>query len=120
MSRKRKVLMSVMFAGLMAGAAQAQSALSIKVPGGPDAIDTEAVYDCGGFTLKARYVTSGEVSLARLEWPDHLTIAAQVISASGARYAAGPYVWWTKGDGATLYNVMNGENDPGIACETAS
>ncbi|MBB4121059.1 MliC family protein [Martelella radicis] len=120
MLRKSTVLISVIFTAAAIGSAYAETALSIKVPGGPDAIDNEAVYDCGDFTLKARYVTSGEISLARLEWPEHLTVAAQVISASGARYAAGPWVWWTKGNGATLYNVMDGENDPGIACETAS
>nr|WP_272213508.1 MliC family protein [Marinicella sp. W31]MDC2879467.1 MliC family protein [Marinicella sp. W31] len=120
MSRKRAVLISVIFTVFAAGSARADTAFSITVPGGADARSIDAVYDCGDFTMKARYVSSGEIELARLEWQDHLTIAAEVIAASGARYAAGPYVWWTKGDSATLYNVMNGENDPGIACETAS
>ncbi|PRX09291.1 UNVERIFIED_ORG: membrane-bound inhibitor of C-type lysozyme [Martelella mediterranea] len=120
MPGKTTILMSVIFMSLATSAARADTGFSIAVPDGPDARDIEAVYDCGDFTMTARYVTSGEIALARLQWQDHLTVAAEVIAASGARYAAGPYVWWTKGDSATLYNVMNGEDDPGIACEAAS
>ena len=36
------------------------------------------------------------------------------ISASGAKYQAGSYTWWTKGPRADLYDAMSGENAPPI------
>jgi len=34
------------------------------------------------------------------------------VSASGAKYQAGSYTWWTKGPRANLYDLMSGENAP--------
>ena len=34
------------------------------------------------------------------------------IAASGAKYQAGSYTWWTKGPRADLYDAMAGENAP--------
>jgi len=34
------------------------------------------------------------------------------ISASGARYQAGSYTWWTKGPRANLYDMTSGEDAP--------
>ena len=34
------------------------------------------------------------------------------MSASGAKYQAGSYTWWTKGPRADLYDAMDGENAP--------
>jgi len=36
------------------------------------------------------------------------------MAASGVRYQAGSYIWWTKGPRADLYDAMNGENAPPI------
>ncbi|MGF6634215.1 membrane-bound inhibitor of C-type lysozyme [Paraburkholderia sp. MM5496-R1] len=36
------------------------------------------------------------------------------ISASGAKYQAGSYTWWTKGPRANLYDLTSGENAPPI------
>lgn len=92
--------------------------LSLSLPAGTNV--TTASYDCGDFTLDAQYINGGQVMLAGLQWPDNHVIAANVIAASGARYAAGQYVWWTKGDDGTLYDVTKGEDDPGIACTAKS
>ncbi|WP_180899555.1 MliC family protein [Martelella soudanensis] len=94
--------------------AKAEDKVSLALPEGTTEIS--ASYDCGDFTLDARYINGGQIALAELQWPDNHVIAANVIAASGARYAAGPYVWWSKGNDGTLYNVTKGENDPGIAC----
>lgn len=87
-----------------AGKAPAQ----ISVSGGERTI---VHYTCkGGADLAVTYV-NGE--------PDHLAIVpveggerifVNVIAASGARYASGQYVWWTKGRDASLYDVMHGPN----------
>ena len=34
------------------------------------------------------------------------------IAASGAKYQAGSYTWWTKGPRADLYDAMAGDNAP--------
>ncbi|WP_233829015.1 MliC family protein [Paraburkholderia sp. ZP32-5] len=34
------------------------------------------------------------------------------ISASGAKYQAGSYTWWTKGPRANLYDMTSGEDAP--------
>jgi membrane-bound inhibitor of C-type lysozyme len=34
------------------------------------------------------------------------------LAASGARYQAGSYTWWTKGPRANLYDTTSGENAP--------
>jgi membrane-bound inhibitor of C-type lysozyme len=37
-------------------------------------------------------------------------VFASVISASGARYASGQWVWWSKGSDASLYDTTLGED----------
>lgn len=56
----------------------------------------------GPFTVE--YINAGENHLAVLPVHGKQLILANVISASGARYAAGRYIWWDAGDrGVTLY-----------------
>jgi membrane-bound inhibitor of C-type lysozyme len=56
----------------------------------------------GPFTVQ--YLNAGENHLAVLPVNGQALIFANVISASGARYAAGRYVWWDAGArGVTLY-----------------
>ena len=39
------------------------------------------------------------------------------IAASGVRYQAGSYIWWTKGPRADLYDATAGENAPPILAD---
>ena len=56
----------------------------------------------GPFTVE--YLNAGENHLAVLPVHGTQMVFANVISASGARYAAGRYIWWDAGDrGVTLY-----------------
>ena len=73
------------------------------MPGGTDVSRRSVAYVCGDRTLVAEYIDAGAVSLASLQIGSEYILAANVISASGARYAGGSYVWWIKGDEATLY-----------------
>lgn len=44
-------------------------------------------------------------------------IFASVIAASGAKYEAGPYIWWSKGGDATLHDVTEGlDAAPLLSC----
>lgn len=86
--------------------------LTVQLPGAHVA-RIRANFTCGAngvalglpaeaFTVE--YLNAGENSLAVLPIHGKRMIFANVISASGARYAAGPYVWWDAGDrGVTLY-----------------
>ncbi len=66
----------------------------------------ETTYQCGSDKVEAVYFNAGDISLVRLGLKSGVTVAANVISGSGARYESGVYVWWSKGDEADLYDVM--------------
>ena len=55
-------------------------------------------YTCeGGKTLLVKYMTVGDTPLAAMTLNGKTLVFANVMAASGARYASGQYVWWTKG-----------------------
>ncbi|OCP11140.1 MULTISPECIES: META domain-containing protein [unclassified Ensifer] len=94
--------------------------VTIRVPGA-DAADRQSVrYDCGGKVVEAEYINAGPVSLVTFTIDGTFVVASNVIAASGAKYAGGQYIWWTKGEEATLFDATKGEEDQGIACKPAS
>lgn len=119
------------FAALVAGslalaatsaavAAEVSVTLSIPVTGATSVNSTAVAYECAGRAVTATYVNTGSVSLAVLEIDGETVVASNVVSASGARYAGGRYVWWTKGEEADLYDLMQGgEDTPAARCATA-
>lgn len=86
--------------------------LSVRLPGVP-ITRIHSTFECGAdgvalglpsglFTVD--YLNAGENHLAVLPIHGQALIFANVISGSGARYAAGRYIWWDAGDrGVTLY-----------------
>lgn len=120
MRAKYRMLAVAATMGLGAVQPALASTIEITLPGETEVGDIDATYDCGDFTLEAHYINSGDVSLATLAWQEQFAVASEVISGSGARYAAGPYIWWVKGDTATLYDSFKGPDDPGIACKTST
>ncbi len=80
-------------------------------------------YDCGsGGRLAVTYVNADPNFLAIVPLPDQPqpTVFVSVLSGSGARYAAGKYVWWTNGNSASLYDTTMGDNAaPTLACNAA-
>lgn len=94
------------------GAAAAAENLIVRLPGVKVA-RIRASFECGAdgvalglpagpFTVE--YLNAGENHLAVLPLHGKQLVFANVISASGARYAAGRYIWWDAGDrGVTLY-----------------
>lgn len=93
--------------------------ITVEVPG--EAPETTTVaYTCdGGQAISATYINATDNSLAVLKIGDATVVAANVLAGSGARYAGGKYIWWTKGREADLYDVTNGENAPGTHCTEA-
>lgn len=94
------------------GASGVGEELTVRLPG-VAVTKIHASFDCGAdgvalglpagpFTVQ--YLNAGENHLAVLPVHGQALVFASVISASGARYAAGRYVWWDAGArGVTLY-----------------
>lgn len=102
-----RVSLSALFALAGAGMAAAQATLSIPLkPGTSDSVLSQA-YSCGGEDpFPVQYVNAGGNALAILPVDGEERIFVNVIAASGAKYVSGAHVWWSKGDSATLENVM--------------
>lgn len=98
-----------------APAAEVAISISIPVTAATSVDSTSAAYDCEGRTVTATYVNAGTVSLAVLEIDGETVVASNVVAASGARYAGGRYAWWTKGEEADLYDLMQGGEDTPVA-----
>jgi len=90
----------------------------IRLPGPEQTVTRETLnYQCDGEQrVVVEYINAGANSLAVLTIDEETIIAANVLAASGAKYAGGRYEWWTKGDEATLYDLTKGENAPGTTC----
>ncbi|MGP4726118.1 MliC family protein [Agrobacterium deltaense] len=80
--------------------------LVIPLPNNTTVEKVETVYQCAADKVEAVYFNAGEISLVRLGLKDGVTVAANVISGSGAKYQGGIYVWWSKGEEADLYDLM--------------
>lgn len=90
-----------------ASAATADAVLSIPLKiGATDSVNSIA-YSCDdGDALSVQYVNAGANALAILPIDGEDRIFVNAVSASGARYVSGAYVWWTKGNAATLENEL--------------
>lgn len=107
-----------LLAPLPAGAVE--TSLQLQLSAGQDFERRTIIYDCGAETpLQVVYLNAVPNFLAVVpiaEEPLPLVFAA-VISASGVRYAAGQWIWWTKGAEASLYDATLGDDaEPVLTC----
>lgn len=79
----------------------------IELPDDVEATTNAVLYQCGDKDVSVTYYNAGDISLAQLEMEDATVVASNVISGSGAKYAGNVYIWWTKGETADLYNLMD-------------
>lgn len=119
---RRIVVMTAVLLSLAAPAAHAAgSALHLELStGGGDFERRSVVYDCGtAEPVQVTYINAAPNFLALVpiaEEPEPLLFAA-VIAASGARYAAGQWIWWSRGTEASLYDATLGEDaEPMLTC----
>lgn len=80
-------------------------------------------YQCEGRDepLVVEYINAHPIFLALVPVEGEELIFVNVLSGSGARYASGPYVWWTQGNEADLYDEQAGEDaDPMLSCIQAN
>ncbi|MBO1024413.1 MliC family protein [Ochrobactrum sp. SD129] len=109
----------ILLAGLSLAASNASAGeITIQLPDDIDVTVNSVLYKCGDQHVSATYYNAGDNSLVELEMEDNTVIAANVLSGSGAKYAGGIYVWWTKGETADLYNLMDDpEQEKPISCK---
>jgi membrane-bound inhibitor of C-type lysozyme len=82
----------------------------------------QVAYDCAkGGKLSVTYVNADPNSLAVVPLPSERQpiVFLSVMSGSGARYASGKFVWWTKGSTARLFDISAGEDAPALMTCTA-
>ena len=64
-----------------------------------------------------QYINAGENSLALIPVDGAERVFVLTVSASGARYVSGGHEWWSKGDDATLDDIMT--EDAAMDCVPA-
>lgn len=112
----KKWVLATGFSLVVSGALAGE--INIPLPEDVDVTENSVLYKCGDQNVSATYYNAGENSLVQLEMEDTSVIAANVLSGSGAKYAGGVYIWWTKGDTADLYNLMDDpDQEKPISCK---
>lgn len=87
-------------------AAMADTSLSLNIELDEANLHT-STYDCGARgTVQVHYITSEDDTLALVPVDDDERVFVGVVAASGTRYVAGQYEWWSKGQSATLRDVI--------------
>ncbi len=112
----RIVLAFLATAGLLSGPAlAAETAAQVELSIGGDAEIKTVTYDCEGIpSFAVQYINAAPNFLAIIPVQDETYIFTTVLSASGARYASGNFVWWTKGPNADWYDLTQGEDAPPV------
>lgn len=81
---------------------------------------SQVSYSCGNQDmLTVTYVNAAPnfVAIVPLPKQPQAILFVSVMSGSGARYASGKFVWWTKGNRASLYDTTLGEDgSPVMTC----
>lgn len=99
---------------LLAPVAASAAPVELDLPG--QVQWTSVAYSCSdGVDRTADYINVGENSLAVVDIDGAPIVFVNVMSGSGARYAARQYVWWSKGDSVTLSDEMKTDDAP-VTC----
>ena len=75
-------------------------------------------YQCEGEDgqMVVEYVNAHPIFLALVPVAGESLVFVNVLSASGARYASGQYIWWSQGNAAQLYDEMADGDEPLLDC----
>lgn len=107
-----KAVLSAILAIAAAGATGAAEA-PVAITGG---VRNTVSYACDdGRAFSVVYVNGSPDALALVPIDGMPRIFVNVISGSGARYASGTFIWWTKGGSASLYDATRGSDAPPVA-----
>lgn len=88
--------------------AEVSVGLGLNISGNAEIRST--TYSCDGRDepLAVQYINAAPNFLALIPVEGRTLVFVNTISASGAKYEAGQYVWWDKGSEATLSDVTEG------------
>ena len=96
------------------------SAVTITLGTSGDIERKTTKYGCEGgdaSSLSVDYINAPPNYLALVPIDGTTLVFNTVLAASGAKYAAGKYVWWSKGTDASLYDLTQGEKaKPVLTC----
>ncbi len=104
-------LMMLMGTAALAGDAPR---ITIEIENASPNMRTTAHYDCAGEAVEVEYINVEPDHLAIVPVEGRKRVFVLVMSGSGARYASGRYVWWSKGREASLYDEMKGADAPPV------
>lgn len=95
---------------------------SLQVPQIETSTPITHTYQCeGGKSLQVTYWNgSNGQSFALVPVEGKPLLFVDTLAASGVKYDAGRYTWWTKGNHGDLYDMMAGPNAPPIIAGCAS
>ncbi|WP_232511711.1 MliC family protein [Herbaspirillum sp. meg3] len=110
-----KIYSSVLLAAVAAFAALPGATLaktsSLTLPGIKLFSQQRVIYRCAGdVRLPVRYLNTDAGSLAYLPAGGKRLLFVSVVAASGVKYVAGNYVWWSKGKEGFLADKTQGED----------
>jgi membrane-bound inhibitor of C-type lysozyme len=88
--------------------------IAVTVEDGSPNMRTNARYDCAGEAIDVEYLNVEPDHLAIVPVDGVKRIFVLVLSGSGARYASGQYIWWSKGKEASLYDKTKGAEAPPV------
>ena len=103
---------------VFAAPAQAQTSFMLGLSISGDAERKLVRYDCeGAESFDVEYINAAPNFLAFVPYDGQTYLMTSVLAASGARYAAANYVWWSKGTDAELYDITQGDDAaPILSC----
>ncbi len=104
--------LAVLAALSLTSAAHAGVGVTLPLGGGDTSIQSIRYACDGGEPFDVQYINAGPNSLAVLTLDGQDIVFVNVISASGARYAAGAMEWWTKGETASFSDATKDEGKP--------
>jgi len=107
---------------VMPAPASASAALILTLESNGDIERTVRRYQCEDeSSLTVQYINAAPNFLAILPVDGENHVFVTTLSGSGARYVAGPYEWWSKGNEGTLRDLMQDEGaEPMAQCTEAN
>ena len=110
-----KIFSSVLLAAVAVSAALPGATLaktsSLTLPGVKLFSQQRVIYRCAGdVRLPVRYLNTDAGSLAYLPASGKRLLFVSVMAASGVKYVAGNYIWWSKGREGFLTDKTLGED----------
>ncbi|WP_144751752.1 MULTISPECIES: MliC family protein [Bartonella] len=97
----------------------------LEVADSPEPTTQTITYQCNTGVSKERveatYHKADNITLVDFKWKGDRVIAANVIAASGAKYAGAQYIWWEKNKEVTIYDLAHDpEQQKPILCKDES